>query len=82
MIDLKEYRIIRLDKWNIVAQKLVNGKWTRVTGYHLNLDNCIKDFKNYLINEELSKDTNMLQFLNDLNDSYVNCNINVNMVED
>lgn len=82
MIDLKDYRIIRLDKWNIVAQKLVNDKWTRVTGYHLNLSNCIKDFKNYLINEELSKDTNMLQFLNDLNDSYVNCNVNVNMVED
>ena len=61
-------------------------KWVKVGGYYGNLQQCIKALKDYLIAERLQIVENgcenpetIIEYLDRLNNSYVNCNLNLNI---
>ena len=92
MIDLGKYRIVQIDRYNITYEeyrdvennktKETTKKWVRVGGYYSTLQTCIKSLKEYIISQKLEtydlisvKD--VIDFLDNLNGSYVNCNLNI-----
>ena len=87
MININNFRIIQLDKYNLtfeefkevenVKTKEKSIKWVRVGGYYGNLPSALKGLKEYIVNQKIGDNENVdiLKFIDELNNSYVNCEI-------
>ena len=87
MLKLDNFRIIQLDKLNLtfdefrevenLKTKEKSMKWVRAGGYYGNLESCLKAIKDYIVSSEIGKNNNLdlLKFLDELNGSYVKCNL-------
>ena len=90
MIDLKNFRVVKLDSWNWTFEQFREIKskdktqptkidWVRVGGYYGNMKQCLNALKDYIINDDVNKndyDTeSLIEKINMLNNSYVNCKI-------
>ena len=96
MIDLGKYRIIQLDRYNLTFEEFKDlentktkekyKKWIRAGGYYGNLQQCIKGLKEYivannLLNNESNTPNEIIDYLDRLNDSYVNCDLRIKEVD-
>lgn len=96
MIDLGNFRIIQLDRYNLTYEefrdveskstKEITKKWVRVGGYYGNLQNCVKALKDYVITQKLQDDScntpnDIIDYLDKLNNSYINCDLKIKEVD-
>ena len=85
MISLGNLRIIQLDQWNLTFEiyketpKTHKMEWVKVGGYYRNLTQCLKALKEYIIaNNIIENDLTIsetIEMLDQLNDSYVKCEL-------
>ena len=96
MIDLGNYRIIQLDKYNLTFEEFKElentktkekyTKWIRVGGYYGSLEHCIKGLKDYILSQKLQDNecdtpNDIIDYLDRLNNSYINCDFKIKEVD-
>lgn len=92
MIKLDNYRIVQLDKWNTTFEvhrevenkktKEKEFKWVQEGGYYGDVQSALIALKNYIIANVVKEkqNVNLLNFLDELNGSIVNCKLLANEV--
>lgn len=87
MINLENFRIVRLDQYNLTFEQFkevyhkktdtTEMEWARVGGYYGNLPQCLKALKDYIISSEMesNEQINIINLLDEINNKYINCNL-------